>query len=275
VIKTGYQDILKQELSKRCSQNQKYSLRAFSRYLDLQPAQLSRVLNGKQNISSAAANLIAEKLFKLERDREYFISLVELATARRSHAKERALQKIRKLAPSDSPVQLQLEVISVISDWYHFAILDLMALHDFNPTSINIASYLGISEIEVKFAVERLLKLGLLENVNGKLKKTHVKIATPNGIPSACLRKFHYQMLQKATESIETQSVNQRYLRTKTMSIARNELPKYFKLVEDFFEQVGKLVTSIEAPRKKDALYQLNLQLFDLKKQKNNRKGDN
>src|SRR5690348_11445475 len=128
VNEMGYQSILKEQLSKRCAEKTQYSLRAFALHLGIEPAQLSRVLNGKQNIPSAAASSIADKLFKQERERQYFVSLVELATAKKPQAKERALKRVQKFAPSESPVQLQLDVMAVISEWYHFAILDLAAL---------------------------------------------------------------------------------------------------------------------------------------------------
>lgn len=262
----SYQDILRNELARRCAENSNYSLRAFAKHLDVEPAQLSRVLNGKQNISPAMAQLIAEKLFKRGRDKDQFISLVELAVARNDRAKELALAKVRKLSPAEPALQLQLDTFTIISEWYHFAILDLVGLHDFISTSEKIAAYLGITEIEAKLAIDRLMKLCLLENRDGRLVKTQAKIATTNGVPSSGLRKFHKQMILKAVDAIDSQSIDQRYLRTKTMSISRSELPKFIKLIEDFLDNVSKLVASAEAPQQKDALYQLNVQLFDLKK---------
>jgi uncharacterized protein (TIGR02147 family) len=268
MLTSPYQDLLKEELTKRCTQNPNYSLRAFARFLEIEPAQLSRVLNGKQNISTTAASGVAERLYKSQREREYFIALVTYVTAKRASVKENALLTVRKLAPQESTVQIQLDALAVISDWYHFPMLDLTTLDGFKLTPTSAASYLGISEIEAKLAIDRLMKLGLLIEVRGQLKKSSAHIATPNGVPSRALQKFHKQMMLRAIESLEAQSVSERHNRGKTMAIARSEVPKFKHLIEDFFEQTGRLITSATAPKKKDALYQLNLQFFDLRKEK-------
>jgi hypothetical protein len=48
----------------------------------------------------------------------------------------------------------------MISDWYHFAILDLTRLDDFQPEPAWVSRKLGLTVSEVKIAVERLLRLG-------------------------------------------------------------------------------------------------------------------
>ena len=57
-----YRLLLKSELASRTNQNPNYSLRAFARDLDLAPSRLSEVLNGKQGLSTQAAEKIAKTL---------------------------------------------------------------------------------------------------------------------------------------------------------------------------------------------------------------------
>jgi hypothetical protein len=47
-------------------------------------------------------------------------------------------------------------------------------------------------------------------NSEGRLVKAKDFFASPDGIPSAAIRKFHYQILDKATVALQVQSLDQR-----------------------------------------------------------------
>lgn len=264
-----YRDLLKTELVNRTKTNPRYSLRAFARDLSIEPGQLSRVLNGKKNISQSVASYIANKMFDDVRKQEYFVTLVELATAKREDIKKNALNKLMDIGSTESlgaspAMRLELETFKAMSDWYHSAILCLTSLKEFQPQPSWIARYLGISEIEAKTAVQRLLDLGLLVVEAGTLKQTSKKLATSNGVPSEVIRNYHKQMIGKALESVEGQKIEQRYLRGKTIAVSKEDLPRYQKAVENFMQEISGIVAKTETT---DAIYQVNLQLFELKKQ--------
>lgn len=267
MLEQNYRSILKDELSKRCASNSHYSLRAFAKHLNLEPAHLSRVLNGKKNISSQTAKNISEILFIKEQDQNYFMSLVEYVTSKKQKDKERAFERIKKYAPQDESVQLQMEALKVLSEWYHVAILDAVFLNEptFKAPS-DFASYLGITTIEAKLAIERLIKLGLLEQTKTGFKKTHLKLKSTDDVPNLYLRKFHKQMIEKALLSLETQSVYERYVKGKTFTFSKKDIPQLKKIIDRFFEEVSQFIQTSKG--KKDALYQLNTQLFDLRRKK-------
>ena len=62
--------------------------------------------------------------------------------------------------------QLAQDTANLISDWHHYAILELVHVRDFKPDSRWLARVLGISVDEVNVALQRLLRLGLLEMVS-------------------------------------------------------------------------------------------------------------
>lgn len=266
-----YRELLKGELSKRCEKRAGYSLRAFARDLGLDPAQLSRILSGKKNLSLLSAQSVSEKLFSASEDREVFVAAVELAIAKKPSLRDRALKKLSSLHSNASSMNeamtLSLESIKVISDWYHFAILDLTKVKGVAHTPAAFAQYLGISEIEVKLAIERMTKLGLMEKRGTRFVKTKAKLVTPSDTPNVALRRFHSQMIEKAVHSLETQTVHERYVVGKTLSIRKEDIPKYKSLVEDFFSKVSSLVLA-SGTSEPNALYQLNVQFFDLRRRK-------
>jgi uncharacterized protein (TIGR02147 family) len=55
------------------------------------------------------------------------------------------------------------DAASLIGEWYHYAILELVHLGSFRPDSRWIARVLGITPDQVNIALHRLLRFGLLE----------------------------------------------------------------------------------------------------------------
>src|SRR5690348_3009600 len=58
----SYREQLKQELSRRRKINPRFSLRSFARTLDVSPAFLSKVLQGKKHLSVEKATSVAKRL---------------------------------------------------------------------------------------------------------------------------------------------------------------------------------------------------------------------
>lgn len=73
-----YLQLLRNNLQERTKHNSQYSLRAFARFLELDPGELSRILSGQRAPSLKAASQIADKL-RMENDtvREFFLSILE------------------------------------------------------------------------------------------------------------------------------------------------------------------------------------------------------
>src|SRR5688572_17118598 len=79
---------------------------------------------------------------------------------------------------------LQTDAFRVISDWYHYTILELTFVEGFRNDPTWIANKLGITQFEAKEAIARLKRLELLEEISGKLVKTDTHLASSNGVPS-------------------------------------------------------------------------------------------
>lgn len=256
-----YRDWIKNKLAERCSRNESYSLRAFARDLGFEVSQLSRVLNGKQQLSNASSRLVAEKLFEQPLDREIFLLLVEFETTKRPALRELALKKLEELQTQKTEVPLQVEAFRVISEWYHVAILDLTWVKPTRSTPAQFAQALGITELEARLALERLEKLGLIERKGKRWVKTQARLTLPSGPSSQSVRKFHQQMIGKSLESVEGQSADRRYLRADTLSVRSQDLPKIRELIDEFSKSIRQFAHS---PGDKDELYQFNMQLFSL-----------
>jgi uncharacterized protein (TIGR02147 family) len=257
-----YRHYLKGELETRIQRNATYSLRAFARDLKMMPQVLSLVLNGKKGLSTDAALHIAERLKLGVEDTAYFIDLVHLNQAKTDAARKLAQYRLSQYPTEAAFNPLQEEVFKIISDWYHYAILELTFTGQLSNDAKSISKRLGITEHEAKQAIARLLKVGLLENQDGVLIKSERHITSTHDLPSAGLRKYHSQILDRAKEALESQDVGERDITGVTMAIDPSRLPEAKAMIKEFRRQ---LMTLLETGERAE-VYQFSAQLFRLSK---------
>lgn len=257
-----YRTYLSREFESRKRRNSQYSLRAFARDLNMQPSKLSEILNSRCGLSTEAALDIAKKIRLTELETEYFINLVEAEHSRSEFRKAQAQERLKSFQAVHGYSELDLERFMIISDWQHFAILELTDLHEFQSNAKWIAKRLDISEQVAQESIQRLLDFGLLKTLeNGTLQQTHEHLATPSGIPSREIREHHAQILQKANESIDKFGVTERDLSSMMMGIAEDQLEEAKQELKEFRRAFAK---KYQAKKPKDRVYCLSMQLFPL-----------
>jgi uncharacterized protein (TIGR02147 family) len=267
-----YRYQLKESLVRKIESQPQYSLRAFARDLSLTPSHLSRILNRKSHLSLAAARYVSEKIFKKQNQKDLFVYLVEYNTIRKPQIRNNILMKIKALRGSDSRVQLGWEKFRAISDWYHTAILDLSTIRHLHLSPRNVSRALGITEMQSKLAIDRLVKLNLLVEKNGRLSKCTQTLDFYENAPSAAVRQYHEQMIEKAKTSLKIQKFSERHIESRTIAVRPSDYLELCKLINDFFLKVSVYVENVENP---ESLFQLNLQLFRLNQRSlKTKKGD-
>jgi uncharacterized protein (TIGR02147 family) len=260
----NYRELLKDELERRCQNNPRYSLRAFARDIDLSAARVSEILNFKSGLSRERAIIIAKRLEFNSSEIEFFADLVESEHAR-SEVK-RKLAKIRLNKHEKSAYQLvNLDTFKTISDWYHFAILELLTLKRSQHNFKWISEALEISEYEAQSAIERLIRLGLLLEKKGKWIPKVENSVTPSEIPSDAIRKFHGQILDKAKQALNLQAIGQRDFSALTFSFSRKNIKVAKEELKMFRRDFIKKYVGSE---QNDSIYCLAFQLFELTKTK-------
>jgi uncharacterized protein (TIGR02147 family) len=256
-----YRQILQDTLETRCQKNPRYSLRSFARDLGISAPRLSRVLNGHHGLSGDAAIGIAQRLGLSSKEQELFVALVEGEHARISSVRDSAQKRAQELSSVFN--SLSVDSFRVIADWYHLAILELTLVEGFISETAWIADQLNISEIEIKGAIERLLRLDLLEFRAGRLRATGSNFVNPEGLPSDAVRKFHSQILDRAKQSLDFQSVDEREFSNLTISIEESDLPRVKKMIREFTRKVNG---TLSASSRKTQVYNLSIQFFGLQR---------
>lgn len=260
-----YRTYLKEKLEERCNVNHLYSLRAFSRDLGIEVSRLSRILRNQEGLSEISARKLASKLGLSEKETEYFINLVNSSDSRSKIKRKIASIKLNQYNDYYSKHHiLQLDVFKIISDWYHYAIVELSTLPSFKSDPQWIAKKLGIAVHEAQAAIERLLRLNIIEKVGGKIKASTSQLMTTDGIPSEAIKKFNKQILSKAISSIDTQNINERDISTVTINIDPSDISDFKALIKKFRNEFDKYAEERKTNKRPSELYSLAIQFFRL-----------
>lgn len=99
-------------------------------------------------------------------------------------------------------------------------------------------------------SLDKLMKLELLKEENGKMIRTSMPITTSVDIPSVSIREHHKQSMEKALSALEEVAVELRDYTTVTYAIYPEKLPEIKKLIHSFQRKLGKLV-----PTKKQLMF--------------------
>lgn len=257
-----YREYLKQVLADRMQKNPRYSLRAFARDLGLAPQNLSAIFHDKRGLSLERALKISVSLGLNSDESQFFCDLVQFARAKSNASQTAARLRLSKFRrPQGQQYEmLKEDVFHAISDWYHFAILELTYVKGFKSDAKWIASQLGISTHEAKQAILRLARLKLLEVKNKRFKKVAPNTATQHDVPSEAIKHFNRQILEKAKDALTFQHINERDFTTITMSINPAKIPEAKKLIKQTRRDLCELLETGE----RSAVYCFSAQLFRL-----------
>ncbi len=261
-------DFLNATLSSIQEANPQFSMRAWSKQLGLSHvAMLSMVLAKKRRLLPGLSGKISRQFQKMgrfsETDARYFDILVLFNNAGAAEEKIFYQGILSTLRPEQNFSTLQLDHLRIVSDWYHIAILEMTRLKNFSSDPEWICQRLGstVNLSQVKEAVERLVRLGLLEKTTrGGLKKTSVRLATPTDIPNRSLRQFHAEMIRRAGLALEEQPTHERDITGHMMVVDVAKLPEGKRMIQDFRRKFAEFMESSGG----DRVYQLNVQFFNV-----------
>lgn len=259
-----YRDRLLQEFVQRRDKNGRYSLRGFARNLGIDPGSLSKTMAGTMIPSWELSERIAGGLKLTAQEQRLFLG--SIAELQRARAQRRLNPNARDFEHSyDEPeTDLSPEAFAIISDWYHFAILDLPSVKGFSSSPDWIAQELGISVAEAAVAIDRLLQLGFLQrSENGVLLKTSKRLTIScreSTAPSQL--KHQQQVLQLALKSLDELPMTVRNMSSLCMAIDPTKIPEARKMIQDFKRKLCSLLETGERTH----VYELSVALFPIQK---------
>ena len=246
---SSIRQFLNDELARRVRVNPNYSLRSFARNLSLSPGELSELLRNKRNLSMKSADKIARALGMNTREKQHLVLLAQ---------KDRSVRLGIEFELEDKEIAESNRVpetdFSKISEWYHFAILNLFDLKDFCWNVRWISRKLNLSLTQTKIAMSDLIECGLVRKINGEIVTHKDYIVAGGEMSSMAVKRYHKQLLQKAQESVEEQAFDKRSFDGIGFCCDLEDLPKIKKevakfldiLLERFHKKGGKEIYQME-----------------------------
>ncbi|MES2801164.1 MAG: TIGR02147 family protein [Bdellovibrionota bacterium] len=236
------------EFKDRKKRNPLYSLRAFAKFLELSPAQLSQVMNGKRPLTAKAVKKIASKLGYSPKKIEKML----IDSLRESNSLDKKTDKLN----------LEEDKFRTISDWYHLSMLSLIRLAEVKSDPRWIANKLGISVQQVSDSIKRLERLNII-STKPFLQQISDPLEVTSDVPSEAIRKYHKQNLDLAKEKIETVSNSLREYQSISIPISLKSISKYKKLID---EMMSEAVLMSKNNGLATEVYHLNAQFFPVTK---------
>lgn len=245
-------DLLNEVLSRKRTQNGRYSLRAFARDAGLQPPELSEFLKGKRVLSSKKIHCLARSSAFSSPERSRILSFVSEPT----------------FASTGDQIELSLEQFQILADWVHFAIFAMIESDAKIPNHPSmIAKRLSIPETRVRAGLKRLIDLGHLKKMpSGSWKKSKPVFFVRSEGASQALREFNLAMLEKSREAAAHIAATERHAASSTLCVSRRDLPLARTLIDAFTQQFSHELATTK--HKKDEVFHLNIHYFSLEKGK-------
>lgn len=242
--KIDFKHYLRSELIRRCQKNPGYSMRAFARNLEIDGSTLSKILRGKRPLGEKTITYLGLKLGLKKSEISKFLKF------RSNEAKT--------LTEYDF---IEDDIFSVISDWYYYAILELMRVDQFKMSTQSISKALGITVHEAADAVERLQRLEMIKIENNVWtdltsgRSTNITAQTT----TTARRTQQKQILTKAITAIDNVTPAQRSNTSMTFAIDTSRLEEANELIKNFRREMGELLSRGE---NRDEVYNLAIALY-------------
>jgi uncharacterized protein (TIGR02147 family) len=155
---------------------------------------------------------------------------------------------------------LASETVALIPDWYHFAILALTSLSEFRADSRWIARVLDISVDEVNVALQRLIRLDLLDMAAAdrwvdRSGDVTVSIET---LGAGTIERQQDQSRRLSISALRSIPIALREHSTITLAVNSDRLARAFELTARFRQQLIDLLRDGPA----DDVYQIEIAIF-------------
>jgi uncharacterized protein (TIGR02147 family) len=219
-------------------------MRAFAKRLGVSQAAISQILSGKRTLTQKTAQKALEGLDKTPQEIQ--------SVFKPEHEND---QKFRSI---------DMDAFHLISDWHHYAILNLIQTEDFKNSPEWIAKRLAISTKTASESIELLIRLDLIQR-NPKTKKllpTNELFEAISEIANPAMKKAAREDLELALKALDETEFSERDFTAMTLCFDPGRMKEAIKMIKNFRRKFSK---AMESKNKKE-VYRLNVQLFPLTK---------
>lgn len=255
------QQLLETVFQERSDAQPSYTLKAYAKALGLTVQQLSAFLKKKKGMSAERARFVAEEIELSQSEKELFILSIQAQFSRSADQRKIARNHLAAYELKNlKSRKLSEEAFQTISEWYHYALLELIkVMPPQSQSHASLSKKLSVPEPKIKLALQRLVSLGLVSELKGGgWKGSQDVVSSPSGISSLSLRKFHRQVLEKALIALDEQDPSIRSVTSCLMPVNTRQIPQVKKMIQNFNQSIMKEISQPDP----DQVYALSVQFF-------------
>ena len=256
-------EFLKDSISEKKRLEANFSIRRFSKQIDFgSHAYLVMILRGKRALTLKQVPSLSLGLGLNNDERIYLQTLIQLDNAKSDEERDLCKLWLNDLNPKNEYKIVEVEHYHLIANWVHMAILTLAKIEGAVITAENVHTLIHqkVTIPEIRFAIERLLNLGLLNEVEGKLVPTQNCVRTKDDISSKGAREYHKQVSKLAVDALEEQDPSIREFQAFAVTVPEGKIQLAKDLIRKFRKQFALVMESEPGHE----VYQCNLQFFRL-----------
>jgi uncharacterized protein (TIGR02147 family) len=242
----------------------RFSLRTLATRSGIASGFLPMYLSGKRRITLETAQALIKNISLSEKERRFFLLLIELDNSPAGPPRMEILGQLQKLDVYREMNEKEFEVHRYLKSWFYVAIRELSLLPDFKDDAQWIKKRLRtkVPLAEISSAVEFLKDHNFILQHEGKYFQNPEKnLECVDGVYKISLANFHRQMLELAADSIDQLSSQKRVVIGNTIPIRFEDFEKAKKILDDALDEIQKLQSD---QGNGDEIYHFELAAFPL-----------
>lgn len=259
-----FHEYLKADLNERKVKNPRFSIRAMAAKLELNSSTLTRIFNEQRKISKKLLPKFIKFLGLRSKEAEYFTCLVGFCQAKSERERMAAYQELVMLRNGRTK-DIPESRYAFYEKWYYSALRELLRFFPFTGDYHALGRMLDppITMQESKRAINLLLGLGLVDQVDASYTARDSNISTGEIWHGMAVQRFHLDTLTKAIEALQRIPRHERDFSTMTMCYSSEGYKKVRELLKHTREELTRIE---EGDRDHNRVYQINMQVFPFSK---------
>lgn len=246
--------ILREELNRRLRSNSSYSLRSFAKAIGIDASLLSKIMNNCRALSHGNALKIMESIALSDAEKVLFWKSYVVE----KQVSNGLLKDFPTLSIEDEKL-LEQQIFNVISEPYHYVLVELTRTKSFKSDVIWISKVLNLSIAQTKEAINRLVNIKMLSINNGQIERSPGRFSTKDKAVTDSAHKYHQRkILEKAIVAMDQVPIEHRNQSSMTIAINPQKIPIAKKMIQDFINQLSDVLESGPI----EEVYQISLSLY-------------
>lgn len=252
--------LLEEELKRRKRVNARFSLRTFAKMIGADPSHLSKILQCDKPLTPNIAKRFIEKSELSETEKSLFWDSFIREREKSFGDKNIGLEDIiSQRVPQNDNSPLSNETFYVISEPYHWAIVEMTKVPGYGNDPEKIAQKIGYSALEVTSAIQRLVRCGFLVKTENGVEpvKSTWEISQSDAISRTAQTLHQKRVMEKAAIALDRVSTDIQAQSAMTFTVDATKVGVAQQRIQNFMTALSQELGSASGE-----VYQLSLSLF-------------